>query len=973
MSASTEIEDLTHEIRALLSQSDAADAERVYRLAKRYNDACENINKRLASATSLLREGLISEMRHAVETYPDALESAGHLELGDKRDSWLKLCEINGVPVIGPRTELSTELVRSYAEHEKLAPLIRSHRLLAISYAPLTDRIGVLRRLIIADGLNPSWRAQLSALESARDEQIEEHARQAAARSDSSALEKLLEELRSADRKSKASPSLVDFVNRCRESVQRHLAAQRRVEIADLVHECRSKTDWERCHELIQEYDSLGRIPGVQTPDQVAAAVESVRDWADSNHTEAERNRQFLIACETLDRMLDDGADYREIDRQYALIQRTEIPVAKTIEQRFLQRRRQLMLERARRHRIVAVLTIGIVVISAFIVIRITNQRALDAKAETWIASMQKVLDDSDFDAAASMVHKLRSEETDIASVPRIIALLERADRSIAQEQIRRSEFVSALNNMKGLKGFDHQAPAAIARAKGLVRGDAEMHLFSVERERLTVESMSDQETRDEPFRRARAVISSAVSDASTLSGPPKALALRQAAKRFDELLLTKGVSETELRITRTERDAAVAEAVTIEQAEERRLELALQLERLPAAATSVPTLITAYEDLINRFPESAPAMKLNSVLGNRGAWNLIDSMNVMTRMWSESVIPRTKEDCVSRALEIETLLGKITKAPDAVILGEYLDLIKHFCAQDAAPREALNIDAVRNVLERDWISDLQFARDDTGRIFYTRRGMTKSIPGGFYSLTNHVSKLEHLIDDSASTPSAILRCESEPTLQPAPINVLGQELLRIIRTSDDSNIDSIHLQLAGAIARDLETDPILRLILISDVLGNHVESGRPADPAVTRFAREASTIAVQGRKIVDMNWTDTAGEVTKRGRELAEEILRKAPDFRAVSAAWTSRRAALKQSFDGIVPFGVVWIDDSGAPIVRFVRPPHPDKFYVVTGNDQTATFSETGAVDPTGAVTFLSNMPDPGTPVFMRQVQPR
>lgn len=237
MKPSQEIEALVHDIRDLLSQTDAADTDRVSELAERYNEACKSINKRLAVATVLLRQGFISEMQHAVETYPDALDSAGQLELGDKRDSWLKLCEINGMAVIGPRTELSTELVRCYPEHDKLVPLIRAHRVLAISCGSLRDRISVLRRLVALDGLNPSWKAQLIALEAARDEQIENEVRQSAALSDEDALEKLIGEMRDAGRKSPAPTPLIELANRCRENVRRRLAMKRRNSIAALVHD----------------------------------------------------------------------------------------------------------------------------------------------------------------------------------------------------------------------------------------------------------------------------------------------------------------------------------------------------------------------------------------------------------------------------------------------------------------------------------------------------------------------------------------------------------------------------------------------------------------------------------------------------------------------------------------------------------------------------------------------------------------
>lgn len=86
---------------------------------------------------------------------------------------------------------------------------------------------------------------------------------------------------------------------------------------------------------MIREYDTLGAIPGVQTPDDITSAIESVREWAESNRAVFEHNKEFLKACETLERMMDEGSDFRELERHFALIQRAELPVPKTIEQRF--------------------------------------------------------------------------------------------------------------------------------------------------------------------------------------------------------------------------------------------------------------------------------------------------------------------------------------------------------------------------------------------------------------------------------------------------------------------------------------------------------------------------------------------------------------------------------------------------------------------------------------------------------------
>jgi hypothetical protein len=551
-----------------------------------------------------------------------------------------------------------------------------------------------------------------------------------------------------------------------------------------------------------------------------------------------------------------------------------------------------------------------------------------------------------------------------------VVALLERADQSVREESLRREAFDRALNDMKKMKGFEYEAPAAIARAKGLARRETELQSFSIERERLTLERMSDQETRDEPFRRERAAASSKVAEANSLSGRAKADALRDAAKRFDELLLRKGISETELKVTRTERDAALAEAATIEQAEDRQRELVVQLEPLPAAATSVASLMDAYDTLINRFPESPQALKLNEALAHRGAWQLIDSMNVMMRAWATSIIPSGKDECIARSIELEATLGKILNSPDAVAIGEYLEVIKHFSSQDEGPMEALKVTAVREMLERRWVSELQYTRDDAGRIFYTLGGVAKPIPGGFYTLTNHISKLDHLIDETPSDMSAILRVSAEPQLTDAPITKLGEELLKVLRSTDSSTLDSVHLRVAATIIRDQDTDPILRLMLISDVLNHHVRSGRPSDPLITRFARDVTNASIQGQKVIDMNWADTAGETTKRGREVAVNILQKAPDFSTILEAWAARRRDLANALNGFAPAGIVLPDSSGTMIVRFARTPRVGKFYVVTGDNNSATFIESGAVDSNGTILFNGGTPTAGTPVFMRQV---
>src|SRR4029077_815572 len=135
------------EIRSFLQSADQTLTDPVRQLATAYARACQEIGKRLRRCWEFLQQGLRSEAIHLAEAEPNLLDELATLDFPERKQ-WEEVCLSYGLASPGRLNfEAAEALNEAYADALPLDGLLRKHRLLALTRAPVAQRLSLLRRV----------------------------------------------------------------------------------------------------------------------------------------------------------------------------------------------------------------------------------------------------------------------------------------------------------------------------------------------------------------------------------------------------------------------------------------------------------------------------------------------------------------------------------------------------------------------------------------------------------------------------------------------------------------------------------------------------------------------------------------------------------------------------------------------------------------------------------------------------------
>lgn len=186
---------LVDDIRSWLHAPDPARTTALRDLAQDYSEKCRDANQRLRRCDDFLKRGLDSEAIHLAETEPILLDTLAILDFPE-RPQWEHTVQLQGYPVAPPlRLDVAETLNAAYARLQPLEPLLKQHRRLALTRAPLGERLETLRQLAAEDSGNSAWKEDIATFEKARLQQLEKEVAEAVRDGNTPALNALIREL----------------------------------------------------------------------------------------------------------------------------------------------------------------------------------------------------------------------------------------------------------------------------------------------------------------------------------------------------------------------------------------------------------------------------------------------------------------------------------------------------------------------------------------------------------------------------------------------------------------------------------------------------------------------------------------------------------------------------------------------------------------------------------------------------------
>ncbi|HEY8505022.1 MAG TPA: hypothetical protein VIL46_10605, partial [Gemmataceae bacterium] len=351
----------------------------------------------------------------------------------------------NDLPVPPPLdVAAAQQLNQAYALELPLEQLLRQHRLLALSRAPLGQRLLVLRRIAELDLTNPVWPADIRTFEEARLKELRGEFARAAEELDAVTLGRLRHELTGF---AWSAPPPPDLVARVEQTHRRAEIAEARAELSRLesrLSAAAAARDVEEARRLRDQIDRVARDAALPPDDPALRRLRFPLAWVDEQDRKDADREALRRELGTLTGMLDGATPLPELEAQYLLVNSLCDAVPAEVERQYRARVGELRARRQRR-RILAASGSVLAVVLLLGVIALWYTRAAHARrARDVERQLQTYLDNRQTPRARALYDEVARREPSVAEDPRVVAQRQRLEREEELDRDRAARFDAA-------------------------------------------------------------------------------------------------------------------------------------------------------------------------------------------------------------------------------------------------------------------------------------------------------------------------------------------------------------------------------------------------------------------------------------------------------------------------------------------------------------------------------------------------
>ena len=264
-------------------------------LSEELGEAIESVNSRLTQVVKILSDGYRDEAIELAEQEPPLQDLISQLDMPE-REQWDLLMDESMIQkppqlLIGAAEQLEL----AYEERQKLEPLLKKHRLLALGQAPLNPRIEILQRLAEQDPTNPIWIDDSEMLQRARLSQIKTEFQIAKSKNRKDKLQALTEEL-AGNWDIPISKRLKQEVTGVSDKLARLKAREQMSEVAHQLNDCLLEFDEETAHGLRERWLQLNQIARLTPDDDVLKLANEPLRWLKEVDEENDKNNSYELS-----------------------------------------------------------------------------------------------------------------------------------------------------------------------------------------------------------------------------------------------------------------------------------------------------------------------------------------------------------------------------------------------------------------------------------------------------------------------------------------------------------------------------------------------------------------------------------------------------------------------------------------------------------------------------------------------------
>jgi hypothetical protein len=327
------------QVVAVLAEYVASDnmdvPDSVKHAADAYAKECKKTNERLVSCDQLLKVHQRAEALRQAQLEPDVLKVYAELDFPN-RERWEETALQVGLPV-PPRlnAKLARRLNKAYAEAQSTEDLLKQHRLLALTRAPIQRRLDVVRLLSQAEPSNLGWSEDIQNYEGARFDEIRAVIDDPAKSNNWAILRTLLDDL-SADAWLTPPPlDLVASVQEKHDDMRRKQGERLLRVLNPQMQRCVAEGNLDGAMDLEAQAQAVVSDYGIPKNSPLIVPLHQTSDWIDSEKKRRKKKRAFEQAVDQLRKGLEDGVAWSYVQHYYEVVMEFRMPIPQDVTDRY--------------------------------------------------------------------------------------------------------------------------------------------------------------------------------------------------------------------------------------------------------------------------------------------------------------------------------------------------------------------------------------------------------------------------------------------------------------------------------------------------------------------------------------------------------------------------------------------------------------------------------------------------------------
>lgn len=845
-----------------------------------YRRAVRDVNTRLRLCESHLNDGLRSEAIQLCESEPNLIDSVAILQFPELPYLNQLLTKRRNDTVPPLLEGVVSKLNDALSQERPLAVLLRQHRLLALAYSPLRQRLAVLRSLAATDAANSVWRSDIQAFEQKRLQELAVEVPEALKAGAESVLVALEQELAQGWQTATIGDDHLPRIKAAIAKLARQRARAELIGIEADLHAAHSRCDSMKARNLKIKWSEMVERAEIQADDELCKSVAPILDWLqDEDKREAaaaerqaaeaalEKQRELAAAEQqaavaAFETALLAGKSARALQESYDLVKSRGNTLSGKLEARFHARLRSLQLSARQRSRAAVIGIIAIMILVGIAGVAIFRQYRHREQLALHSATLEAFISDGRTADAEAYLAQLRLDWPKIAESVEIHELSSRVKGQRTKEEKRAANFERLLSRVTE-GGHEQPDQDALDEARRISVTSVEKsriaaveHAIRAERQRIVAE-------RQEAFDKRTTELSERFK-ALELAGNSTALSTRR-----------KGVETLLQDVTSLEHDGAFASVEGKKVVVKLRTDTTALIANLKHGETeaachdSLTTSIGDIGNYQNALSDYLKALRVRRrvddvkrAMSEHSSWEAVAEWNSTTKLWAKDALagitPNKAEDLKNRTI---TLMQKCNGFPETGSIQSripYLLAITRRIDAEGTP--------IVNSLQRTFKSPIisgVWMIEEKGHFRYYCLAEPRVEKGKFtkfrYVSALDLTQSEHMVLGDNVIYHGL-----------APQAKVSRVLLPSLMSLNDGNWEQIVSEAIVVIAAETELDPILKCDLLRQTLSVGCTGSYSIEQAFTRHLRLLSDSRVDR----SANWLDAFGPAAAKQRGLASETL---------------------------------------------------------------------------------------------------